>query len=105
MLSKYTSTSLFLFLSDLWGYKAGKELQRSVLENTDLRVFHSIMKQNKIKCCVSKATKNNKQGFTVTFLYLKWSASNQEWMKYTNNHILFNDYQQLHCLLKSSDVY
>lgn len=48
MLTKYTTTFLFPFLSDLWGDKADEEMQRSVFENMDLRVFHSIMKQNKI---------------------------------------------------------
>lgn len=44
MLTKYTTTFLFPFLSDLWGDKADEEMQRSVFENMDLRVFHSIMK-------------------------------------------------------------
>lgn len=44
MLTKYTTTSLFPFLSDLWGDKADEEMQRSVFENMALRVFHSIMK-------------------------------------------------------------
>lgn len=44
MLSKYTTTSLFPFLPDLWGDKVGEEMQRSVFENMDLRVLHAIMK-------------------------------------------------------------